>query len=1088
MAFNPFVTFQKNKRFWMAAILMICMVSFVFCTGMRGDMSERIPQWFGFGKGGGSVVRIAGRTYTRKDLEDVKSQRNLANAYMRHCNESAYRNADKAYFDEIRKEEEAENRAERLTELSKRLRTLGIRKLRPRYFDGDVKYRDLEEFLLWRAEADRLSIRIDDEHLKHLFHGEFFDMLRPEDRSNAELEARRAGDHRDATPEQVRQAVADEFRVRIAQYAVFTAQPYSFFQRKDRRLLDGKFLDPNMPDQQRALMTLAQIWDFYKEKRSAFTVKFTPVYVEDFALNKFFDPKAKDAKSFLNKKIEDPDPQLLRDFFDAHKNEAYDPTSSGWGLETPVKIKVEYLYADPKSPEYLGVAATLAQLSVTPPLVYDPFQSPLVAVIRHGALESDYRHKLEAQYEAVRKKERYDSASPLMTKDYATPVLEYFAVRHTEAAASLVGAGAMGSLMGGGTFAVSGDAGFRTWGMIQHPLVGEPAPHPEKKDVTVLTKLKSNTSYNFGTPDDSKKLDPKAKGWDLADPDLVLRELDVALRSEAKRRNLNFFTSPEFTRYNRWKYAGMVGTGATGSPLDVGAAFLHFDPVFEPQNHTVDTVRRELESMLDHRTAERWAQENMWNAKRDLEAASGDASKYKRELKIIVPKYNLVYGPPEDKKGNYYDQFSIGAAPEFAGLKESYLKYMHQINLFEGRDTPDRQLTEKDFHKLFFGEAAFVASGKFDAKPWPPEVKANRTRDFRFVEPRLSRGVTLQAWEELRKHVEGLDPTQPVPSLDLFRTAQKPMLYWRTAVIPARRENDYRKIVDDLRAIDDLRRARAGLVILETLGRALGIDGPEKLLRDRAAQIAVNEAQLEKDEADFRFIENRVFEGLKFKRAREEAALPHAKALALELIDVKDIKARVTLMEKHAATMRRSTIDIPNLTEMHAEDILRTEDTNTGEVRMPNKDYFLPSLADGTIMFPHDKTVEQLISLHGLKKPIEVGTREIDDINKDLFEKAKKNNQPDGYVQILTNKPRTIFYVATITEGPTTNDAGFVRSMSGASSIAGVLQGHRDLFIERAQKAHAEQYRQAMLTSLRITHDYKLIGPELVRQIDGERE
>src|SRR4051794_26261484 len=84
MAFNPLHTFQKNRRFWMAAILMICMVSFVFCTGMRGDMSDKIGNMFR-GTSGPTVVTIDGRGVSDKDMDDLRMQRNLANSFMRIC-------------------------------------------------------------------------------------------------------------------------------------------------------------------------------------------------------------------------------------------------------------------------------------------------------------------------------------------------------------------------------------------------------------------------------------------------------------------------------------------------------------------------------------------------------------------------------------------------------------------------------------------------------------------------------------------------------------------------------------------------------------------------------------------------------------------------------------------------------------------------------------------------------------------------------------------------------------------------------------------------------------------------------------------
>ena len=137
MAFNPFITFQKNKRFWMAAILMVCMISFVFCTGMRGDMSEKIPQWFGFGRGGTAVFEVAGRSYTRKDLDDLKAQRNMANAYMKQCADIAFKNVSKELYNmhkDQKDDKDVERREETLVELNKILATLSERKTQAEVF------------------------------------------------------------------------------------------------------------------------------------------------------------------------------------------------------------------------------------------------------------------------------------------------------------------------------------------------------------------------------------------------------------------------------------------------------------------------------------------------------------------------------------------------------------------------------------------------------------------------------------------------------------------------------------------------------------------------------------------------------------------------------------------------------------------------------------------------------------------------------------------------------------------------------------------------------------------------------------------
>ena len=68
MAFHASHTFQKNRRFWMAAVLMICMVSFVFCTGMKGDMAERMGRLFG--RSGPAIATVGGQNVSSRESFD----------------------------------------------------------------------------------------------------------------------------------------------------------------------------------------------------------------------------------------------------------------------------------------------------------------------------------------------------------------------------------------------------------------------------------------------------------------------------------------------------------------------------------------------------------------------------------------------------------------------------------------------------------------------------------------------------------------------------------------------------------------------------------------------------------------------------------------------------------------------------------------------------------------------------------------------------------------------------------------------------------------------------------------------------------
>ena len=81
MAFNPFVSFRKYQKFWMATILLVCMITFVLCTGVGGDLSERLLNLFR-GHQGKVWATLDGRSIYSDDFEKLKIQRNMINDFM----------------------------------------------------------------------------------------------------------------------------------------------------------------------------------------------------------------------------------------------------------------------------------------------------------------------------------------------------------------------------------------------------------------------------------------------------------------------------------------------------------------------------------------------------------------------------------------------------------------------------------------------------------------------------------------------------------------------------------------------------------------------------------------------------------------------------------------------------------------------------------------------------------------------------------------------------------------------------------------------------------------------------------------------
>ena len=83
MAFNPFSTFRKHQRYWMAGAVRVCMLTFVLCgTGMG---SKGVDDYIlkHFRSRGEDYARVNGRRYTYEDISELKNQRNIANDFMR---------------------------------------------------------------------------------------------------------------------------------------------------------------------------------------------------------------------------------------------------------------------------------------------------------------------------------------------------------------------------------------------------------------------------------------------------------------------------------------------------------------------------------------------------------------------------------------------------------------------------------------------------------------------------------------------------------------------------------------------------------------------------------------------------------------------------------------------------------------------------------------------------------------------------------------------------------------------------------------------------------------------------------------------
>ncbi len=951
MAFNPFVTFQKNQKFWMAAILLVTMITFVFCTGTGGDIQDKLLNRFR--SSGPAVFRVDGRSVSSYDLTKLRDQRNAVNEFMRRlCNdavENINRGLQKIQEAPLPAEDKKKQEQQALmTELSAIKFVLLERIRQPRYFEGGVKFDDLLEFKLWLAQADKLNIRLLDEDVDFMTRMEFFsprfEYLSDQQMTQAWWEARRRDVFDDA---EMRRAITNEFRVRMARLAMLEMRPGYFFAKDPRMPIP----DPGLPTDQRLQVSLARLADVFKEKRAEFDVTLIPIAVEDF-------------KRIVAREKGPPPEEALQKLFEKYGKTKFDPTLPLPSFETPAEVKVEFIMADPTLPIYVAAARAKLLLDQTLPLVGNPMQSPLVTAARYGAFAAGKQQTAQDILDGLTQK-KFDlyGAADLSATEFIWPLAAHLAERDPQAIASLVGNMAAGrcdpaQVLGGPAL-----NGLAAWGAF----LAEPT---------------------------------------LRQPDLI----QAGITAESKRRTL--------------PSALVAVSGATGQPLDVAiAAFGALKQYELPSNFGVQfrdatrtmmgrlvlplaIIEPDLDRVMEERTAEQWSSRNLMTIKRLLDRNMKPEA-IKRIVNENVPRYNLTH---VEKTKNFYNQYNIDKAPSLQPLRESYDQYYPQINAFEGRSlTPERMLKEGDFYKLFFGNDRFTSTSKYKVQPWPPDVYPSQMELLAGPGAPDRPDVAPAMLAEVEKFAR--QRANPGEGFRLLDRAQKPILFWRYDEKPP--------------------------------------EFPQNLAAVRP----------------------RVIEAWETELAREKA-LPKAMDIASALQKNGEFPPPPQFISALAVPAQHRPLVLSKIAPL----VPRT----VGERAMGGqRDYFPYTLPKDTIVMPRDDMVKELLDLYDLKAPIEVKTKtglttgepsfvkELNDLNKSLFDAVKKENPkaPQGkFVQILTNEPQSMYYVAVISSPPTAN----LKEFEGDVLQFAAINQFRfvDRFVTRAQQMLATDFHAAIVQQL----------------------
>ncbi len=374
MAFNPFVSFRRYQKAIFATMAIVCMVLFVLSSGVGGtDLLHQFTDWFSRGRGGKDEVAatIDGKNIGQDVVANVMQHRKLADTYMLIVSEQAGREV----FDKVRRERDkcepalqkaldnfsmyqflrgqypADQLIVFISNLHQELRQvqftlnlgaapnkdeqmrnagllmalverehLRLQKIRVQgrdsYFTANLdKTEDALDFMLWKKQADKLGISMQPEDVKNAVANETMGQVFSGETNNY-INKFLAEKIRGYSLDMLNNSLVDEFRVRAAK----------------RTLLGGAASpDAATPD---------ELFDWYKDVRTTIKVGLIEV------------PVAK----FVDKVTEEPTDAQLKELFDRHKNDEYDPRFERPGFKETRKVKIDWLAIPGDAPFYAKVS------------------------------------------------------------------------------------------------------------------------------------------------------------------------------------------------------------------------------------------------------------------------------------------------------------------------------------------------------------------------------------------------------------------------------------------------------------------------------------------------------------------------------------------------------------------------------------------------------------------------------------------------------------------------------------------------------------------------------------------------------------
>lgn len=215
----------------------------------------------------------------------------------------------------------------------------------------------------------------------------------------------------------------------------------------------------------------------------------------------------------------------------------------------------------------------------------------------------------------------------------------------------------------------------------------------------------------------------------------------------------------------------------------------------------------------------------------------------------------------------------------------------------------------------------------------------------------------------------------------------------------------------------------------------------------------------------------------KLLQARTRYALPQAEKLAQALVQQPATADLDAVLHQQAAQLG------VDLVVLHG--VARLVPEGRGELAPAAwKPYTLPP---GLIPYPSEDMAQQLLTLRQRQQPIEIkasasqGDRptdlpevvqQLNKLNAALFKASTQKKGP--LVQVLTNRPRTLFFITVVLQEATPSEPEFLMRWQDAAH-AGILRRlqkalpeYRDTLLDEAQREQGRQLEQHFLRHLRV--------------------